>query len=162
MGSSPWGLTERKEDMKMSLMDLQKAFQNLTNEQQGELLQKLTGCKSAAEMVALFKEYGLAIPEDQVEPLFALVQENMEQVKKQAEMLADGYEPPDVEITEEEMDQLHGEGYIFAPVTVFANANIAANVNGLHNANVHTNANANTQANVNANANWLTNVNYTD
>lgn len=146
----------------MSLMDLQKAFQNLTNEQQGKLLQRVTECKSAAEMVALFKEYGLVIPEEQAEPMFATLQENLEQVKKQAEMLADGYEPPDVEITEEEMDQLHGEGYIFAPVTVFANANIVANVNGVHNANVHTNANANTQANVNANANYLTNVNYTD
>lgn len=146
----------------MSMMDLQKAFQNLANDQQVELMEKLAVCKSSAEMVALFKKYGLVIPEGESEALFKLVEENAEELKKQAAMLADGYTPPDIEITEEEMDQLHGEGYIFAPVTVFANANFAANVNALHNANVHTNANANTQANVNANANYNVNANWSD
>lgn len=146
----------------MSLMDLQKMFQNLDNEKQVALMEKIAACKSSAEMVALFKEYGVVIPADEAEPMFKLVEENAEELKKQAAMLADGYTPPDIEITEEEMDQLHGEGYIFAPVTVFANANFAANVNALHNANVHTNANANTQANVNANANYNVNANWSD
>lgn len=75
--------------------------------------------------------------------------------------LADGYEPPDVELTENDLDRVHSEGLFFIPCTVAINVNVALNSNAAVNANAGFNANVATNANVNAlmNVNAVANIN---
>lgn len=143
----------------MTLMDVQKKLQQLPNEKLAEFMQKIVRCGTEQEIVALFKEYGLEMDQELVQDVFKVVKENEALLKKQGEDLTSGYIPPDVEITEGEMDQLHGEGYIFIPVAFVANANVMANVNAAANANLTANANLSVNANVAANANVGANAN---
>lgn len=73
--------------------------------------------------------------------------------------LTDEYEPPDVELTEEDLDRVHGEGFFFIPVFFAANANAIANANVAFNANAASNANAVSNANTVANVNYVANAN---
>ena len=77
------------------------------------------------------------------------------------DILTEGYEPPDVELTENDLDRVHSEGLIFIPCTVAVNVNVAANANAAMNANAAINANAVTTANANAvaNVNAVANIN---